>query len=226
MASASLEILLVDDQLGVRRGLELLLRDAGFRIAGLAGSTEEAAALLRRRRHDAALVDSFLEGVPSAPLVADMLGERPDAPLVVYAGRDEAALAAAADLSVPGLVLRSSPAATLLKALRVVASGGTFTDPELTVRLPPTPRRAARTGVALLSPREREILGLLAEGWSGAEIAQQLYLSSETVRTHVRNAVQKLGARTRTQAVALVVGAGASGPRAPAARIDPSGDGR
>jgi DNA-binding NarL/FixJ family response regulator len=209
MAPVPLEILLVDDQLGVRRGLELLLRDAGFRIAGLAGSTEEAAALLRRRRHDVALVDSFLDGVPSARLVADMLRERPDAPLVVYAGRDQAALAAATELSVPGLVLRSSPAATLLKALRVVASGATFTDPELAVRLPPSPLRPARTGVALLSPREREILGLLAEGWSGAEIAQQLYLSSETVRTHVRNAVQKLGARTRTQAVALVVAADA-----------------
>jgi DNA-binding NarL/FixJ family response regulator len=102
----------------------------------------------------------------------------------------------------------------LLKALRVVAAGGAFADPTLALRLPDGPRRPVRTGVALLSPREREILGMLAEGRSGAEIAQRLFLSAETVRTHVRNAVQKLGARTRTQAVALVVGAEA-GPRAP-----------
>jgi DNA-binding NarL/FixJ family response regulator len=210
MAPASPEILLVDDQLGIRRGLELLLRDGGFRVAGLAGSAEQAAALLRRRRYDVALVDSLLDGAPTARLLADLLDERPDAPLVIYAGRHEPALAAAVGLSAPGLVLRTSPPARLLKALRTVAAGGKFTDPELALRVPRPLRRRTRTGVALLSPREREILGLLAEGWSGAEIALQLYLSAETVRTHIRNAVQKLGARTRTQAVALVVGADAA----------------
>jgi DNA-binding NarL/FixJ family response regulator len=215
MAPAQPEILLVDEQLGVRRGLELLLRDDGFRIAGLAGSVEEAAALLRRRRYDAALVDSLMDGAPTAQLLADLLDERPDAPLVVYASRHEAALVAAEGLSVPGLVLRSSPPARLLKALRTVAAGGTFSDPELARRVPQAAQRPTHPGVALLSPREREILGLLAEGWSGAEIAQRLYLSSETVRTHIRNAAQKLGARTRAQAVALVVGTGQE--RAPVA---------
>ena len=214
MAPAPLEILLVDDQLGVRRGVELLLRDGGFRVAGVAGNAEEASGLLRRRRYDVALVDSLLQGDPIAPLLDELLDERPEAPLVVYASRDKAALAAAAGVPAPGLVLRSSPPALLWHALRVVAGGGRFADPELVRRLPQRPRRPLRAGVALLSPREREILEMLAEGWSGAEIATRLYLSAETVRTHVRNAVQKLGARTRTQAVALVIGAGA-GPRPP-----------
>jgi DNA-binding NarL/FixJ family response regulator len=216
MALAPLEILLVDDQLGVRRGLELLLRDGGFRIAGVAGGVEEAAGLVRRRRFDAALVDSMLAGTPTAPLLTGWLAERPDAPIVVYAGRNEAALAAAAEVSAPGLVLRSSPPSVLWEALREVAAGGTFADPEFVRRLPQRPRRPVRTGVALLSPREREILGMLAEGWSGAEIAERLYLSAETVRTHVRNAVQKLGARTRTQAVALLVAANGASPAVPA----------
>ena len=64
----------------------------------------------------------------------------------------------------------------------------------------------------MLSPREREVLALLAEGHSGAAIAGRLYLSTETVRTHVRNAIQKLGARTRTQAVAMFVAEGGVAP--------------
>ena len=211
MAPHAPEVLLVDDQLGVRRGLELLIREGGFRVAGVAAGAKEAAALLRRRRYDVAVVESMLQDAPTAPLLAKLLGERPDAPVVVYAGRDEPSLAAVAALSVPGLVLKSSAPATLLKALRVVVAGGTFADPDLGGRLPERPPRPVRTGIALLSPREREILGMLAEGWSGAEIAERLYLSAETVRTHVRNAVQKLGARTRTQAVALVVAAGGPG---------------
>jgi DNA-binding NarL/FixJ family response regulator len=100
-------------------------------------------------------------------------------------------------------VLKSSPPATLLEAVRRVANGEAFTDPDLARHLPVGGQ--ARSRVSLLSPRERQILGLLADGHSGAEIAQELFLSTETVRTHVRNAVRKLGARTRTQAVALVV---------------------
>jgi len=205
MAPPAHEVLIIDDQLGVRRGVELLLRDAGYRVAGLAATGEEAEALLRRRRHDVALVESVLEGMASAPLLARLLAERPAAPVVVYAGRDQAALAAAAGVGAPGLALKSSPPATLLAALEAVAAGDTYVDPLVGVRLPRRVVRPPRTGIELLSPREREILGMLAEGWSGAEIAAQLYLSAETVRTHVRNAVQKLGCRTRTQAVAVLV---------------------
>lgn len=207
MATRAYEVLLADDQLGVRRGTELVLRDAGFRLAGLASTSAEAHALLRRRRYDVALVETVLEDGPTAPLLAELFAERPEAPVVSYAGRDPDALRAAAAVGAPGLVLKSSPPGLLIEALAGVAEGETFVDPGLAERLPAVPARPVRAGVALLSPREREILALLAEGWSGAEIAGMLYLSAETVRTHVRNAVQKLGARTRTQAVALLVGA-------------------
>ncbi len=214
MATHPREVLLVDDELGVRRAVELLLRDGGFRVAGVAGTAEEARGLLRRRRYDVALMEPLLEGEATAPLAAQLLRERPHAPLVVYAGRDATpdALAAAVALQVPGLVLKASPPPVLWEALHAVADGGTFLDPELARRLPVAPRRPVRAGVALLSPREREILDLLADGWSGAEIAERLYLSAETVRTHVRNSVQKLGARTRTHAVALLVASRAGSP--------------
>jgi DNA-binding NarL/FixJ family response regulator len=201
----SIEIVIADDQLAVRRGVELLLREAGLRVAGVSAGAAEASRLLVRRRYDVALVEAVLDGTPSASLLAAAIAQRPGLPVVVYAGRDDAALADAAAVGVPGLVLKASPPTTLLAAVRAVAAGNTFVDPEVARRLPDRCAAPVRRGIALLSPREREILGLLAAGGNGAEIAAELFLSAETVRTHVRNAVRKLGARTRTQAVALLV---------------------
>lgn len=199
------EVLLADDQLAVRRGTELTLREAGFRVAGAAATIAEAAALLRRRRYDVALVETLLQDTSTAPLLTELLAERPNAPVIIFAGRDRIALGAVAGAGAPGLVLKSSAPTTLMQALRAVIGGRRFVDPLAAARMPELPRRPARGGTALLSPREREILAMLAEGFSGAEIATRLFLSSETVRTHVRNAVQKLGCRTRTQAVALLI---------------------
>ena len=203
MTSAATEVLLIDDQLVVRRGVELLLREAGFRVVGLGASAAEAVRLLGGRRFDAALVEAALDGAPTASLLREQLAARPGLPVVVYAGPDDAALREAASVGAPGLVLKSSADTVLVAALRAVARGERFVDPGVARRLPPG--RRVRHGIGLLSPREREILGLLSHGHSGAEIADELFLSGETVRTHVRNAVRKLGARTRTQAVALLV---------------------
>ena len=198
-------MLVADDQLAVRRGTELTLREAGFRVAGVAATVGETAALLRRRRYDVALVETVLEDASTAPMLTELLAERPQAPVIIFAGRDRVALGAAAEVGAPGLVLKSSATTTLMQALRAVIGGRRFVDPLAAGRMPEPPRRTVRNGTALLSPREREILSMLAEGFSGAEIAARLFLSTETVRTHVRNAVQKLGCRTRTQAVALLI---------------------
>ncbi len=100
-------------------------------------------------------------------------------------------------------MLKSSPAAHLIAALRIVARGGHYVDPNLAVALA---EHASTARLSVLSPREMQILDLLADGLNGQAIAKHLFLSPETVRTHVRNATTKLGARTRVQAVALVVG--------------------
>ena len=205
MSVLGLEVLLLDDQLVARRGVELMLRDAGFRIAGLGSSAEEAAGLLVRRRFDVALVDSMLGGVPVAPRLTPVLAARAGLPLVIHAGRDPMGLHRALALRPPGLVLGSSPPGVLIHALGSVAAGRPFIDPDLARHLPSRAPRRRRAGVSELSPRERQILGLLAGGRNGSEIAGDLFLSAETVRTHVRNAVRKLGARTRIQAVAMLV---------------------
>jgi DNA-binding NarL/FixJ family response regulator len=199
-----LEVIVVDDHLAMRRGIELLLRDAGFRIAGVAGTLAEARGVLARRRYDVALLDVQLGDQSSLGLVEDLLREDPAAPIVLYTGytRADSTLHAAARAGARGFVLKSSPPQRLTGALGAVAAGGTYVDPDLAAQL-------AQDGelprLDSLSDRELQVLELLADGLNGQLIAERLFLSPETVRTHVRNATTKLGARTRVQAVAMVV---------------------
>jgi DNA-binding NarL/FixJ family response regulator len=199
-----LEVVVVDDHLAVRRGIELVLREAGFRIAGTAGTPEEARGVLSRRRFDVALVDVQLGETSSLGLVAELLGADPAAPIVLYTGAlgRDSALQEAIRAGARGFVLKSSPPRRVIAALQTVAAGGTFVDPDLAAVLAD---RGEPPALAGLSERELQVLELLADGFNGQKIAELLYLSPETVRTHVRNATSKLGARTRVQAVAMVV---------------------
>jgi DNA-binding NarL/FixJ family response regulator len=207
------EVLIVDDHLAVRRGMELLLRDAGLAVAVCPDQPDQARAELLRGGHDVALVEirrRFGDGVELARTALRASG---NAPLVLCTGyaAPSGPLVAASRLGAPGLVLTSSPVATLVQALRTVAGGGSFVDPEVA---PLVAETAAAQRVTRLSPREWEVLGLLADGYQGPEIAARLFLSLETVRTHIRNAAGKLGARTRVQAAAMVACAREEGVRA------------
>jgi DNA-binding NarL/FixJ family response regulator len=199
-----LEVIVVDDHLTMRRGVELLLRDAGFRVAGVAGQVNEARTLLARRRYDVALIDVRLGEESAVELVEEVLRQHPQAPIVLYTGytRADSGLHAALRAGARGFVLKSSPAPQLIEALRIVAAGGNYVDPKLAGMLS---HAGELSRLSSLSPRELEILELLADGLNGQMIADRLFLSPETVRTHVRNATAKLGAHTRVQAVALVV---------------------
>jgi DNA-binding NarL/FixJ family response regulator len=199
-----LEVIVVDDHLAMRRGIELLLREAGFRIAGVAGTLEEARTVLGRRRFDVALLDVQLGQESSVGLVEDLLRADPAAPIVLYTGytRSDSLLHEAVRAGARGFVLKTSPAPRLTDALRAVAAGGTYVDPELAGHLTEDGELQL---LSSLSARELEVLELLADGLNGQMIAERLFLSPETVRTHVRNATSKLGARTRVQAVAMVV---------------------
>jgi DNA-binding NarL/FixJ family response regulator len=199
-----LEVIVVDDHLAMRRGIELLLREAGFRIAGVAGTLEEARTVLGRRRFDVALLDVQLGQESSVGLVEDLLRADPAAPIVLYTGytRSDSLLHEAVRAGARGFVLKTSPAPRVTDALRAVAAGGTYVDPELAGHLTEDGELQL---LSSLSARELEVLELLADGLNGQMIAERLFLSPETVRTHVRNATSKLGARTRVQAVAMVV---------------------
>lgn len=205
-AADEIEVIVVEDHLALRRGIEHLLRNAGLRVVGVAARVEEARALLACLRHDVVLMDVHLGRENSLGLVRELIGHDPGAAVVFYTGFSgpDSGLRDAVSLGARGFVLKTSPAPRLIAALRTVAGGGTFIDQDLAARL------AGDTDPSLvgrLSPREREILDLLADGMTGRQIATSLFLSPETVRTHVRNATGKLGAKTRVQAVALVVSA-------------------
>jgi DNA-binding NarL/FixJ family response regulator len=204
LADEQIEVIVIDDHLGIRKGVELLLGQAGMRVAGVASHLEEARALLARRRHDVALIDVHLGSDSSVGLVEELLRRDPHAAIVLYTGYigADAGLAEAVRAGARGFVLKSSPAPLLIHALRAVAAGGSYIDPDLASVLS---HDADSSRLGKLSPREREILNLLADGLTGQAIAERLFLSPETVRTHVRNAMTKLGAKTRVQAVALVV---------------------
>lgn len=204
-----LNVVIVDDHLALRRGMELLLRRAGHHVVGTADDAEAGGALILRRRPDVALVDLALPGMSGAELTRTLLRANPDLRIVLYTGAaDERQLLDALDAGAAGFALKSGDPQELEDAIRTVAAGGDYIDPRLTPLL--AKGRNGRTKT--LSPREREILGLLSKGLSGEEAAKQLYLSPETVRTHVRNAMGKLDAATRAHAVALALKHGEISP--------------
>jgi DNA-binding NarL/FixJ family response regulator len=205
MEASRCEVLIVDDHLAARHGMELLLREAGFGVTVGPDQPDQAGAELLKGGHDVALVEIRRrrgDGVALARAALEA-SDGAGAPLVLCTGyvSPPGPLRAAAALGAAGLVLTSSPVATLLEALRAAAGGGGFVDPCVAPLIAET---AAARRVAGLSPRERQVLDLLVDGYQGPEIAAELFLSLETVRTHIRNAVGKLGARTRVQAAAMV----------------------
>ena len=182
--------------------MELLLRRAGHHVIGTADDAEHAEALILRRKPDIALVDLGLPGRSGAELTRSLLESDPDLRIVLYTGAaDERELLEGLDAGAAGFALKSGDPEELEQAILTVAGGDDYLDP----RLAPLLSRDANGNGHLLSPREREILELLCQGLSGEQAAKRLFLSSETVRTHVRNAMSKLGAATRVHAVALAL---------------------
>jgi DNA-binding NarL/FixJ family response regulator len=200
--TTELNVVIVDDHVALRRGMELLLRRAGHHVVGTADDAEAGEALILRRKPDVALVDLALPGMSGAELTRSLLKEDPRVRIILYTGAaDERQLLDALDAGAAGLALKSGDPQELEQAILTVAAGGDYLDPRLTPLLAKGGNGREKT----LSPREREILGLLSQGLSGEEAATQLFLSPETVRTHVRNAMTKLGAATRAHAVALAL---------------------
>jgi DNA-binding NarL/FixJ family response regulator len=199
VAADVLEVLLVDDHLMIRRGLQLILTGDGMRVAGFASDAQQAQSLIARRPVDVALISAGLGGDRGSQLASELLAVTPTMAVVLYAtSKEPERLARMRASGARGIVLTSSEPSVVLRALRTAAAGGTYFDPATTTV--PT-----RTPLSTLSPREHEVLGMLAEGLTALSIARELHLSPETIRTHIVNARLKLGAKTRVQAVALAV---------------------
>ncbi|EWS80047.1 LuxR family transcriptional regulator [Brachybacterium phenoliresistens] len=206
----SIRVLLADDEPLVRQGLRMILdSEDGIEVVGEAADGAEALAAARREEPDVICMDVRMPGVDGirATELALRLPHRPRVLVVTTFEHDQyvqEALAAGA----AGFLLKRARAEEIVQAVRTVASSDSLLLPEhARALLRPRPRRARPDGPELTA-RESEVLALLAEGLSNAEIADRLQLGVETIRTHVAAILRKLGARDRTQAAVIAYRSG------------------
>jgi len=204
-----IRVVVADDQGMVRSGFRSLLEsEAGLEVVGEAGDGEEAVAAVRRLRPDVVLMDirmPVLDGITATRRLVES-GTATRILVLTTFDLDEyvfEALRAGAS----GFLLKDARAEDLVAAIRIVAAGETLLAPSVTRRVvdafvrQPEPSRELIAALDELTPREREVLALLARGDSNADIARALVVSDATAKTHVSNVLGKLGLRDRVQAV-------------------------
>ena len=206
-----MRLVLIEDHQALREGLELLLGREGCEVVGTAGTAAEGRELIERLEPDVSLVDIRLGEDSGIELTRAVLREDPGRRIVLYTGSsDVELLISGLDSGASGYALKEGTPNELTGALETVADGGTYVDPRLR---PALLSRQATQRMPSLSKREREIMDLLSQGLTGEDVAERLVLSSETVKTHIRNAMSKLEANTRVHAVAIALREGyISGP--------------
>lgn len=197
---AKVTCVVADDHPAVLEAVAEYLSEAGVEVLARARDGDEALERIEQRKPRVALVDVRMPKLGGIELTRRAKRSAPDTAILLYTGYgDRALLTEALDAGVAGFVLKEAPMEDLLRAVQSVASGKTYVDPVLAGTL-----AASSVGSKLpqLTQRERDVLRLLADGLSNEEIGKRLFISAETVRTHVRKAMDKLDADTRTQAVA------------------------
>jgi DNA-binding NarL/FixJ family response regulator len=220
-----IRVAVADDQALVRSGFAVLLRSSeGIDVVGEAPDGREAVELARRVRPDVMLMDirmPEMDGIEATRrITADEATAATRVLILTTFDLDEyvfEALRAGAS----GFLLKDTLPDELLAAVRVVADGDALLAPKITRRLieefvqhRPFAPAGAHPGLALLTEREREVLAAVARGLSNAEIAEQLYMSHATAKTHVSRLLTKLDARDRAQLVMLAYEAGVVVPGA------------
>jgi DNA-binding NarL/FixJ family response regulator len=192
--------IVADDHPAVLEAVAEFLNQAGVNVLVRARDGEEALERIEQRHPQVALVDVRMPRLGGIELTRRAKRSAPETAVLLYTGYgDRALLTEALDAGVRGFVLKEAPMDDLLRAVRSVAAGSTYVDPVLAGTL-----AASSVGSQMpqLTQRERDVLRLLADGLANEEIGKRLYISAETVRTHVRKAMGKLDADTRTAAVA------------------------
>ncbi|WP_199515481.1 response regulator [Nucisporomicrobium flavum] len=213
-----IRVALVDDEAMIRVGLRMVLSgEDDIEVVGEAADGDEAAALVGRLRPDVVLMDVRMARMDGLTAARRICAEFPDSKVVILTTFDEDEhVAAALRAGVSGFLLKVAPPEQLVEAVRTVAAGKGLLDPAVTLRViaafagqePPAPPGPA---LEQLTPREQEVLRLLAEGLTNAEIAARMYLGEATVKTHLSRILMKLGLKTRVQAVVYAYRTGLAG---------------
>lgn len=198
-AGRTVTCVVADDHPAIVAAVGQALGAAGIDVVARASDGERAFQEIRARRPAVAVVDVRVPGLSGIEVARRT---PPGTAVILYTGyADRALVVESLDAGARGYVLKESPVSDLVRAVETVAAGGTWVDPVLAGSLAAAGAEAA----ASLTPRERDVLRLLADGCTNEEVGRRLHLSPETVRTHVRKAMRKLDADTRTQAVATAL---------------------
>lgn len=190
----------VDDHPSVLHGLERVLGEAGgLELCATAADAEAGLETVSRHEPDVVIMDVRLPGMNGIEAVERLARMAPTARSLVYSAYgDRRVLADAVSAGARGYVLKASPVADLLRAVRAVAAGTAFVDPSLSPVLLMDPASPE----APLPERERAILQLLAEGLGTGEVAERIGLSAETVKANTKRAIARMEATGRVHAVA------------------------
>jgi DNA-binding NarL/FixJ family response regulator len=192
-----------DDHPAVLDAVSRYLEGAGMEVVARVARADEALREIEARRPMTALVDITMEPFNGIEVARRAALSSPQTAVVVYTGHhDQALLREAVAAGARGFVLKATPLSELRTALATVAAGGTYVDASLAGALATA---ATAAPIAALTKRERQILTVLSGGMTNEKAAKELGISAETVQSHVRNAMTKLDADTRTQAVATAI---------------------
>ena len=202
-APEAITAIVADDHPALLAAATAILTERGINVIGTASNGEEALAKIETRRPRVALLDVRMPRLGGIQVAERSQRSTPETAVVLYTGYgDSALLSEALDAGVRGFVVKDAPLGDLVRAIESVASGGTYVDPVLGGALV---QAEINNPLPELTQREREVLRLLANGLANEAIGKQLFISPETVRTHVQKAMAKLDAGTRTQAVAMAL---------------------
>jgi DNA-binding NarL/FixJ family response regulator len=204
-------LVIVDDHPVVRDGLRgMFAGDPQFEVLGEAGTGAEALAVAQAVRPDVVLMDLRMPGMDGVAAIRALHEHGVDARILVLTTYDtDSDVLPAIEAGATGYLLKDVPRDELFRAVRAAARGEAVLSPTVATRLMGQLRAPAKEP---LSPRELEVLGLIARGHSNREAAAQLFISEATVKTHLLHLYAKLGVRDRAAAVAVAFERGLLGP--------------
>jgi DNA-binding NarL/FixJ family response regulator len=219
MTDPTVRVVLVDDQQLIRSGISFILStEPGMEVVAEAPNGELGVRAVADHRPDVVLMDvrmPVLDGLGATRRIRDVDGPPV---LVLTTFDDDDVLWGSVEAGAAGFVLKDAPADDLVRAVRVVAGGGSWLDPRVTPRLLGVLRTTRRPGASStarpdpLTEREREVLVLVARGASNLEIARDLFVSERTVKGHIGSIFTKLGARDRAAAIVYAYESGIVAP--------------